>query len=407
MVLSLFLAVVLYFAYRATTAEERARLARTVVAAVREARDAAARRETAGSFREALRARTPRAAVTPVLVGLNALVFLFMLAGAGSLGDPETLVSWGGNFGPRTTNGEWWRLLATAFVHSGMLSLLVNIVGLLQIGLVLERLVGPVAFAVTYAAGAICGGLVSLSLHPISVNAGAAAATSGIYGLLLAASIWSIRHRSAVTIPDPVLKRVAPAAAVFVLYNFAPAGSERAIQYAGLLAGVVCGGMLMKNISQRKPPLALVAGAALAMVAVAMVCAVPLRGMAYVKPEIERLAELEDRTASAYQSHVERFKDGRLTAEKLAAMIDNTITPEVQAARTRLKTLKNVPREQQPLVAAADEYLRLRDEGWRLRAEALHKSNMPTLRQADKIERAALDVFQKMQSSQPRAATSE
>ncbi len=399
MVTIIFLGVVLYVAYRATTGEERARLANAVLARLHEAKQEAARLAAQEPFREALRARTPRALVTPALAALNALVFLFMLAGAGSLGDPETLVRWGGNFGPRTTNGEWWRLAATAFIHSGALALLVNIAGLMQIGLVVERLAGPAAFAVTYLAAAVCASLVSLSIHPVTVNAGAAAAIFASYGLLLASYIWSVRHPSAVTIPLTALKRLLPGTAVFVLYQLVVADADRTLHFTGLAAGLVSGMVLTKNIGDRKPAPRLLAAVTLAAAVVVVACAAPLRGMADVRPEIERLAALEDRTASAYASQVERFKDGRVNAEKLAAVIDGTITPEIRAAQTRLKTLRNVPRGQQAIVSRADEYLRLRDESWRLRAEALHKSSMPTLRKADRAERESLDAFQKMQLS--------
>jgi len=136
-VLILFLCVALYFAYRATTADERAQWVRYVRAAVREAQQRRADGRSQEPFREALRARTPRTIVTPVLVALYAIVFSCLLVGSGSLSDPETLIRWGGNFGPRTTNGEWWRLVATTFVHAGALHLLVNIAGLFQLGLVL------------------------------------------------------------------------------------------------------------------------------------------------------------------------------------------------------------------------------------------------------------------------------
>jgi rhomboid protease GluP len=396
----IFLGVVLYVAYRATTGEERARLTNAVLARLHEAKRAAARRDTKEPFREALRMRTPRALVTPAFAALNALVFLFMLAGSGSLGDPETLVRWGGNFGPRTTNGEWWRLAATAFIHPGALALLVNIAGLVPIGLVVERLAGPAAFAVTYLAAAACASLVSLSTHPVTVNAGAAAAIFGSYGLLLASYIWSIRHRSAVTIPLTGLKRLLPGTAAFVLYQIVVAHSDCTLHVTGLAAGLLCGMVLAKNIADGKPAIGLVAAVALAAGGIVVVCAVPMRGMADVRPEIERLAALEGRTASAYASQVERFKDGRLNADKLAAVIDGTITPEIRAAQTRLKALTHLPRGQQAMVNTADEYLRLRDESWRLRAEALHKSSMPTLRKADKAERASLDAFQRMQASQ-------
>ncbi len=124
--------------------------------------------------------------------------------------------------------------------------------------------------------------------------------------------------------------------------------------------------------------------------------------MTDVRPEIEQLVAVEGQTAAAYQSEVDRFKDGRIKAEKLAQAIDASITPQLRAARAHLQTLTRVPNAQQPLITAADEYLRLRDESWRLRSEALHTSNMPTLRKADRAERASLEAFEKMRTTEPQ-----
>ena len=99
----------------------------------------------------------------PVLLALNVLVFLAMGWGGD---DAETLVSWGANFGPRTTNGEWWRLVASMFVHTGTLQLLVNGAALVQLGLILERLVGHVTFAAVYLAAGLLASIVSLSDFP-------------------------------------------------------------------------------------------------------------------------------------------------------------------------------------------------------------------------------------------------
>jgi hypothetical protein len=115
-----------------------------------------------------------------------------------------------------------------------------------------------------------------------------------------------------------------------------------------------------------------------------------------VRPEIAQVVALEGRTAGVYEKAVEQFKLGAMTAEALALVIDRTIMPDVQAARARLKALGRVPKEHQPLVANAEEYLRLRDDSWRLRARALRKANMLTLRDADRAEHASLDAFQKI-----------
>ena len=119
-----------------------------------------------------------------------------MLFGAGALSDQATLLGWGASFGPRTTNGEWWRLLTATFVHSGMIALLVNVAGLAQAGLVTERLAGPVAFVTVYVSAGLAASLVTLSSHPMSVSFGASGAVFGVYGLLLATSMWSRFNRS-------------------------------------------------------------------------------------------------------------------------------------------------------------------------------------------------------------------
>ena len=71
--------------------------------------------------------------------------------------------------------------------------------------------------------------------------------------------------------------------------------------------------------------------------------------------------------------------------------------------QARLKTLGRVPPEHQPLLASAEEYLRLRDESWRLRAAALHKSSMPALRKAETAERASLQAFERLKPAEPAA----
>lgn len=389
------------FALYVMNAEERARLARTALAAlrhlpgaVRQVQDAAT--QDHDPFGDALRERTPLALVTPVLVALNATIFVLMLFGAGAFSDPETLVGWGGNFGPRTTNGEWWRLVTTMFVHSGILHLLVNIAGLVQVGLILERLVGRLAFGAVYIAAGVFASLVSLWAHPMAVSVGASGAIFGLYGLLLASSIWGLIQRSTVTMPLTTVKRLAPVAGVFILYHVATNSLEIAAELSGLAVGFVSGLVLARGVSEHQPTARQVATVMAATVVIAVASAVPLRGVADVRPEIERIIAIEDRTASAYQTAVDQFKLGAITAGSLAKLIDRTIMPELNAVRTRLKAIEGVPPEHQPVVAAAEEYLRLRQESWRLRAEALHNASMAALRKADRAEWASLEAFKKI-----------
>ena len=427
--------------------EERTRLKERVVATAWRARDEAARRHAEPEpFRDALRERTPWPVVMPALVAVNVIVFLMM--GWGST-EPETLVGWGASFGPRTTNGEWWRLVASMFVHTGMFQLLVNCAALAQLGLVLERLVGHITFAAVYVAAGVLASLVCLSDYPMAVSVGASGAICGLYGLLLASTAWTAVHRpsAAVAEPEPVsigtfgfrelpraelsavaesgepgqrldagvttgaapgvamtltaARRLAPIAAVFFLYNLVNGDLGTGPEIAGLAAGFICGVVLTRGVSASTPPVPRVAVTMAVTVVVAIISAAPLRGVADVRPEISRVLAVEDSTTSVYQSAVKQFKLGTVSADALAQVIEQKITPELHAMQARLKTLGRVPPEHQPLLANAEEYLKLRDESWRLRAAALHKSSMPALRKAETAERASLEALEKIKPTEP------
>ena len=136
--------------------DERRRLLGRAIALLREAKESATHIHRANDpFHTALRAREPRAVVTIGLVALNMAIFVVALFSPGRLGDAQTLIGLGGNFGPRTTNGEWWRLVMSTFVHGGLFHLLINMAALLQLGLILERVTGRLLFAAVYVAAGI------------------------------------------------------------------------------------------------------------------------------------------------------------------------------------------------------------------------------------------------------------
>jgi membrane associated rhomboid family serine protease len=382
------------FAVYVMKPEERVRLLQSVLAALRQGADRAVQHHRERDpFRAALHARTPWPIATPALAAVNVGVFLAMAAGAGALADHDTLVAWGGSVGPRTANGEWWRLVTAMFVHTGFWHLVANMAGLVPLGVLLERLVGHFALAAVYLTAGVLAGVVSLFAFPLDVSAGASGAVFGLVGLLIAAVAWGLLQRSAVTIRLMALKNMAPAVAVFLLHAIATSRGN-GVELAGLVTGLASGLVLARGSGARKPAARRIAAVAAVAIACAAAGAFPLRGMRDARQEIAGVIAFEDRTVRAYESAVTQFRLGAINAEALARVIDRTIVPELQALHARVKALDHVPHVQQPMLTSVEEYLRLRDESWRLRSEGLHKASARTLRKADEREHASLRALE-------------
>lgn len=355
------------------------------------------RRGEPDAFRQALRARTRRPVATTAVIVLNVVIFgLVWTTG----GDSDALVRWGGSVGPLTTNGQWWRLVTAAFVHTGFIHLVVDMVALAGAAMIVESVLGHLVFAGVYLTSAAFAASIALYATPLAVGSGASGAVFGIHGLLVALVVRGTVQRSPFTLPLRVVRRLAPAAMVFVAYYAWTGGAEWRAGLAAFVIGFAVGVVLTRQMAERTPSPRRVLPLAATALAITMAVVTPLAGMTDVRWELARLAETESRTVEVYAKATEQFKAGRIKADALARVIEHAILPELQQGRSRLIAVRGVPRQQQPLVKDADEYLRLRSESWALRATALHKLNSRLLREADQKERVSLAVFERVKSQQ-------
>ncbi|HEV7520474.1 MAG TPA: rhomboid family intramembrane serine protease [Candidatus Angelobacter sp.] len=125
---------------------------------------------------------------TTALIAINLTVFVGMVAtGAGFLDfDPRAALKWGGNYGPLTLSGEYWRLITAGFVHGGLFHLLVNMWCLFSLGQLSERLFGKLQTFFIYLLTGVGGALLSIAHDPRHLEVGASGAVFGIAGALLA-----------------------------------------------------------------------------------------------------------------------------------------------------------------------------------------------------------------------------
>jgi rhomboid protease GluP len=186
---------------------------------------------------------------TKALVTANVLVFAAAaIGGAGLLvPNPTVLQSWGTNFGPFTTHGEWWRLVSSIFLHFGVFHLALNMWALYVGGRLAERLFGSGAFALIYFASGIAGSLSSLLWNPAVNSAGASGAIFGVYGAMLAFFL-----RKDHSIPPSVVRQQRSSGIAFIAFNLinglSHAGIDNAAHIGGLAIGLAMGLVLARPV---------------------------------------------------------------------------------------------------------------------------------------------------------------
>ena len=382
--------------YRATTPEERQRFLEGYVQPAAVAIDELIL--ATEPCRARLIARTPWLVATPVIAGLNVVLFGCLAFGSGSASEQAALVGWGASYGPSTTNGEWWRLVTAVFLQPGPFHLMFTLIGFLQVAELLERMVGPYIVSSVYVVSGVLGTVLTLSQQPLGVHAGASAAVFGLYGLLLGAVAWTFIRLRGERISLPVLKTLAPAAVVFLVYNLLSFEISGAASQRGFLVGLLAGLALTMDAGERQPSLRPLAIALPAAIALVLHLALPLRGIVDVRPDLAAIVAKEERTADMYRSAVGRFTrvSQPVDTTVLIDLIDRTIVPQFGTARSMVAGLSTTLTDQQTLLEGASEYLRLRESSWRLRAEALRRRNMTTLREAERAEQASLRALEKL-----------
>ncbi len=123
--------------------------------------------------------------VTWALLGANALVWLASSA-AGDTRDPQNLIDFGAMFGPLIVGGEYWRLFTAMFLHAGLAHLVMNGLGLLIVGRLVEKSFGHLRFLLVYLVAGLFGSVASFGLNSVAVGAGASGAIFGTLGALAA-----------------------------------------------------------------------------------------------------------------------------------------------------------------------------------------------------------------------------
>ncbi|MBQ6376247.1 MAG: rhomboid family intramembrane serine protease [Lachnospiraceae bacterium] len=196
--------------------------------------------------------RTPY--VTGVIAGINILVFLIAEIFGGSTLDTNVLIRFGGAYTPYIRDGEYWRLLTSMFMHSGIRHLLNNMLLLYVLGQHLEFLLGRVRYTAVYLAGGLAADVIAYLWYLREgrdvVSVGASGAVFAVIGTLV---YIIIRNRGRV---DGLSMRQMLIMLGFSLYfGLVAADVSNAAHIGGLLAGFLLGVLLYRKPGRNNPPL--------------------------------------------------------------------------------------------------------------------------------------------------------
>lgn len=177
--------------------------------------------------------------ITYILIGINVLVFgLMYVFGKGST-DVGTLLSYGALTKYNVVNlHEYYRLIASAFLHIGFLHLFCNMYALYIIGLQIESFYGHIKYLFIYLFSALAGALLSLIFtSTYTISAGASGA---IFGLLGALAYFGYHYRA--YLGNVLMKQIVP----LILLNLAIGFTIPGINIMDHVGGLF-GGFLMAN----------------------------------------------------------------------------------------------------------------------------------------------------------------
>jgi membrane associated rhomboid family serine protease len=195
-----------------------------------------ARRVSAGMRRGAFEGTG--ALVTKSLVALNILIYVITAVQGNGLNRPggSLFDNWK-LLGPLVAQGDWWRLITSAFLHASLLHIAFNMYFLWFVGSAVEEALGRGRFLLIYVVSGLAGSAGALVNTPTRPVVGASGALFGILGAALVLE----RQRNFVLGGSALALIVINLVLSFTLSNISIGG-----HIGGLIGGILCTLVLSK-----------------------------------------------------------------------------------------------------------------------------------------------------------------
>lgn len=201
-------------------------------------------RPTRAEFRERLASVSPRSWVVPILIVLT--LVLVLLESAGYFTEHRATQEVG-CYGPALVEGEWWRTLASSFIHQDFGHYAANMFTLFVIGRLTERLFGSLVFLGLLVLSTIVASYASVLVNPLSRSIGSSDMVYAAIGALLA--FIFVRRAE---FPTFTWWRLLILSALLVVGGALALGTVEKVNdtahVAGFFAGLLLGGLLTRRL---------------------------------------------------------------------------------------------------------------------------------------------------------------
>jgi len=203
--------------------------------------------------------------VTNVLILLNVLAYFYeVLVGtdpahrtlfgyastfvSGPQVSNEGLEALGALYGPLVMQGQWWRIVTSAFLHAFLMHIALNMFALFQLGTYLEFAIGAWRMLAIYTIAIFGAGFAVVYFSPLEPTIGASGAIYGLFGALIAIGLrLGARGRTLIAQMVPVL-------AINLAFTFAVPEISKAGHIGGLISGFIAGLILFAMRPPQQAP---------------------------------------------------------------------------------------------------------------------------------------------------------
>ncbi len=257
---------------------------------------------------------------------------------------PEQIVGLGANSNPFTTNGEWWRLITSLFLHYNLLQTLGDAFALFVFAETVARANGGRSLLLIFFFSGFAAGVAALTFNPATaVMAGSTGAIAGLGGALIALlRLGRVRRRHLrVTTPLAILALTLNSLG----FDYAP------FDVVSLAAGVVAGFMAQLALDYFEAEKAffqeLLVGAGLAALCFALTTIVPQKKIVYLEGSSNKITSpyeaVENEMSLAMENYArlgQQVHGDEIKEPRMAEIIRVELIPRLTRVKAKLEIIK-------------------------------------------------------------------